>query len=179
MLLAIAEATTRRRNTTHEQTVVSYLRHIECELSHRSFACLRRKLHILMPNLLFGLGVEEREACRTAHLLVGSVEDARREHALVCLTHEARHVGLNHNGLLRNGCCGECAVVHRLVVCEGVELPCGDALGQCELQLHVALVVCHQTGIEESRFAQVLTRLRCGSSVLSLAFCACISRASG
>ena len=73
-----------------------------------------------MPYLLFGFGVEERKAHRATDLLFGSVEDARREHALVCLTHEARHIGLNHNGLLRYGRSTDCAVVHRLVVSEGM-----------------------------------------------------------
>ena len=43
-------------------------------------------------------------------------------------------------------------------MCQSEETPCGEALRECELNAYIALTVCMQLRIEESRFVQILTQ---------------------
>ena len=77
---------------------------------------------------------------------------------LVISTDETRQVGLYHHGFLGYHLIVAQAIAHLLVVSQGHELPCGDALRQGELQAHVAIVIGHEVGEEEGGLVEVVAQ---------------------
>ena len=131
---------------------------VECH--HRRRLVLRSEVELaaLLINYFVCGRIDDFQSCLTLCCLVGGVGDGGRELGGVSLADEAGQVGLHHQLLLRHGLALKQSVVHVLVVGQAHEAPCGHALGQTEGELHVALVVGKQGGVEEGRLVEVLAQ---------------------
>ena len=133
MLLAVAIAVAMCGDAAYKQSVVLNLRHVEIEVDCRCLVCHYSVFTLLAIHLLARFGIEQYKSGGASHLLVGSVRHTCREHSAISRAHKARHIRLHHNGLLSHRRCRNDAIVHVQVVSQTIELPCGDTLGQREV----------------------------------------------
>ena len=126
---------------------------------HGRLAGLHAEGLALLQYHLLRFGVQQAQHGRAADAVVSNVEDACRELCLVALAQESRHVGLHHDLLLCHGFAFYVAVLHVLRGGYAHESPCGEALGQGELNGNAPVGVGCQCGVEEGRFVQVLAHL--------------------
>ena len=111
-------------------------------------------------DFLFGLSIEQTQACYAFQRLVSLVDDARGNGGLVSLTYESWQVGLYHEILAAHGSGEDLTVVDVLVVGKTEELPFGEALGQGEADADVALGIGKEVGIEEGCLGKVAAKLQ-------------------
>ena len=161
VLFAVAEAIARCRHAADEQRLVGQTRRrcIDVEADAGGLASLHAERLVLRVDHLFGFGVEEFDESRALYGLLTRVEDAGRELALVALSHEARHIGLNHHVLLRDDLTFEGSVAHILIGSECHKAPSSNTFGQRELHRNIAILVGDELWIEEGGLVQVLAHL--------------------
>ena len=171
VLFAVAEAIARCRHAADEQRLVGQTRRrcIDVEADAGCLACLHAERAALRVDHLFGFGIDELNESRALYGLLTRVEDAGGELALVALSHEARHIGLNHHILLGDDLALQRSVAHLLVGGQCHETPSGDALGQCELHRYITIFVGDELWIEEGSLVQVLAHLSAFSSFSAFA----------
>ena len=80
---------------------------------------------------------------------------------LVSFAQTARHRHFCGELFARNDRFVERSRIQFPVVCEGIELPLGQTLGQCEVKCGHPRFVCAQRRLEEGRFREIRANLRC------------------